>query len=272
MKIKLTVTLLIIALILFILLGYKGIFEEPKEDYTIKECNNPNPSDFEDGYVKCEGKLYYSHFSVSKYESKRITKEVAGADLNTIKDLGEDYATDKNFVYYVGEIINEADPATFRILETESHNPNDPSDYPSYTADKNNVYKSYTKIIGADVKTFKYLSNFYSLDTDNVYYNTEQLLGADPLSFEVIGCWARDYAKDNSNVYQRGIKIIGADPKTFKPIGCGYYSKDKNSVYFRESKVAGADPDTFEKTEYSTRGKDKNFIYEGTEKIGPVNP
>ena len=56
-----------------------------------------------------------------------------------------------------------------------------------YAKDKNNIYYSDKKIVGADSKTFTLLGkSSYSKDKNNVYYEGEKIENADIETFEII--------------------------------------------------------------------------------------
>lgn len=59
------------------------------------------------------------------------------------------YAKDKNSVYFLGDIIKDADPNSFELLEK-----------PYYTKDKNYVYLSSTKFCSYP-ETFSFIGNYY---------------------------------------------------------------------------------------------------------------
>ncbi len=144
--------------------------------------------------------------------------------------LSENYAIDKNNVYsiiygkkLVFEIIKNADPASFRLI-----------DFPKkinhlekiYAKDKNNIYLYGAIIKDANLKTFKPLNSLYSKDKNSVFCYGKKI-DADLKTFKIE--WYV-YAKDKNNIYYCGEIIKDADPKTFK-IECEVYAKDKNNTY-----------------------------------------
>ena len=92
-----------------------------------------------------------------------------------------------NTVYYTVLEIIDADPDSFENI---------PSSY-LYGKDKNSVYFLSTKILGADLETFKVLELYYSLDKDSVFYKETKIDGADPKTFNYI---------DDKNFFDKNFK------------------------------------------------------------------
>jgi len=144
-----------------------------------------------------------------------VLVNVAGADPETFETIKYEYpnntgilnvdyryAKDKKNVYYLGLIIPEADPSSFKIMDF------------IYSKDKNNVYYVATspdkpvqisKIVGADVKSFKFFDDYISMDKNNVYCGASKLKGADVKTFRKLASnetneRAGDYC-DKNNCY-----------------------------------------------------------------------
>lgn len=166
----------------------------------------------------------------------------------------DQWAKDKNHVYYGVQEVQGADPTTFDFLYT----PHGTVEL-SYQRDKNFVYSSNfiqgtNAIPGSDPATFVVLTDDgygFAQDKNNVYSNGNTVLyGVDSSTFTYIG---NGYAKDSKYVYSvygalTGINVIGsglivsgADPSTFQivnPVGqcgsdCQYDALDKNHEYFQ---------------------------------------
>ncbi|KAA1242780.1 DKNYY domain-containing protein [Aquimarina sp. RZ0] len=78
------------------------------------------------------------------------------------------YATDKNYAYFQGKIIPNADVKTFYLIESDAP-------YQTYAIDKNKVYYSGKKLKDADPTTFKLntnktSSNYYDAKDKNYTY------------------------------------------------------------------------------------------------------
>jgi len=180
----------------------------------------------EDRIYKDKNAVYY--VSSGKHCESSI-HSCPGADLETFDILESNYyAKDKNHVYKGGEILENADPATFDISSWFS------------------TYVKYEPISGC-YTMYKYSSN--------VYFNDDIIFEADASTFEAIERDERLY-KDKNNVYSifhgegctawLGI-YKGSDPDTFELLDFyGKYAKDKNNVYFEGEILEGVNSATFE--------------------------
>ena len=110
------------------------------------------------GYTKKEGKWVW--ISYDEAAGKRVN-EIDKHDFETFKILGdENYAKDKNSVFYIGRIIKNADPKSFEVLNN------------GYSKDLNNVFLDNETIIFADPKSFEQLEFPYSKDKNNIFCGT----------------------------------------------------------------------------------------------------
>ena len=182
------------------------------------------------------------------------------------------YLKDKNGIYFIdGDSDNLVleklpyDSQTFEVINK------------LYTRDKNNIYYSGRKIIGADLSTFQIGSDGFSKDKNNIYLEGKRILGIDKDTVKIIEL---PYIEDKNNVYYRNKKIEGADKNTFeltydfKSVVNNYYSKDKNNVYYENKKLKGIDVKTFKKINRLVDNfliEDKNGFYI-VEKDGSVAP
>ena len=231
-------------------------------------------------------------------------------DKATFQEITATYSKDKNGVYVWEnrgwKKLEELDPITFQIINVsgsvrqylkdkngiyiidgDSDNlvleklPYDSQTFEVinklYTRDKNNIYYSDRKIIGADLSTFQIGSDGFSKDKNNIYLEGKRILGIDKDTVKIIEL---PYIEDKNNVYYRNKKIEGADKNTFeltydfKSVVNGYYSKDKNNVYYENKKLKGIDVKTFKKVSRLVDNfliEDKNGFYI-VEKDGGVAP
>ncbi|ERK47725.1 DKNYY domain-containing protein [Leptotrichia sp. oral taxon 879] len=182
------------------------------------------------------------------------------------------YLKDKNGIYFIdGDSDNLVleklpyDSQTFEVINK------------LYTRDKNNIYYSGRKIIGADLSTFQIGSDGFSKDKNNIYLEGKRILGIDKDTVKIIEL---PYIEDKNNVYYRNKKIEGADKNTFeltydfKSVVNNYYSKDKNNVYYENKKLKGIDVKTFKKINRLVDNfliEDKNGFYI-VEKDGSIAP
>ena len=231
-------------------------------------------------------------------------------DKATFQEIDAVYAKDKNGVYVWEnrgwKKLEGIDPITFQIInisgsarrylkdkngiyniDGDSDNlvleklPYDPQTYEVinqlYSKDKNNIYYSNRKIIGADLPTFQIGSDGFSKDKNNIYFGGKKILGVDRDTIKIIEL---PYIKDKNNVYYGNKKIEGADKNTFEltydfgSVVNGYYSKDKNNVYYENKKLKGIDVKTFKKINRLVDNfliEDKNGFYI-VEKDGSIAP
>lgn len=231
-------------------------------------------------------------------------------DKATFQEIDAVYAKDKNGVYVWEnrgwKKLEGIDPITFQIInisgsarrylkdkngiyniDGDSDNlvleklPYDPQTYEVinqlYSKDKNNIYYSNRKIIGADLPTFQIGSDGFSKDKNNIYLEGKKILGVDRDTIKIIEL---PYIKDKNNVYYGNKKIEGADKNTFEliydfgSVVNRYYSKDKNNVYYENKKLKGIDVKTFKKISRLVDNfliEDKNGFYI-VEKDGSIAP
>ena len=142
------------------------------------------------------GRVYFGH-EVLKY-----------ADARSFVDLGCGYAKDRYNVYMDGRVLENVDPASFRLKERSSWRKR--SDYDESTPTRRGYFK--TKF--------------------NVYYG-DRKLDAVPNSFKELG---GGYAKDAFNVFYYGEKVEGAMASSFKYKGDGY-AEDAFDDYYMGRKI-----------------------------------
>jgi len=135
---------------------------------------------------------------------------VMQVDVQTFVDLGCGYAKDRYNVYLDGRVLENVDPATFRLKERSAWRPRGREEQ--------------GEAAGAQRGYFK--TRF------NVYYG-EKKLDAIASSFVELG---GGYAKDSFNVYYRGNKVEGAIASSFKYTGNGY-GEDSFDAYYRGKKL-----------------------------------
>ncbi len=261
-----------------------------------KKVDNADPETFEFIPLEYYGKQFVFNYLYSK-DSRSVFREgvkLEGLDPQSFKVLRPNYSCEKHGcsegglykdkfgVYeharpYLGQDKYEekimkivgADPESFRGFEKNTSD-RVIIDY-EYAKDKNNVYYYGTsRIIGADVNSFKPLGIRMGIDKDNFYLqgkkkdfvdiNTLEALTSpkgepknyfstttdfgfvsdyDPQNYKYL-----EYLKDKNNVYHydaglegTGFNIVeGADPATFEIIPSGV--RDKNNCYYSGNKTA----------------------------------
>ncbi|MES0490184.1 MAG: DKNYY domain-containing protein [Leptospirales bacterium] len=163
-------------------------------------------------------------FARDKKAIYRGRKSFDGPDLESFIALNDDYAKDKNRVYYYYEWENDfklADLQTFQVAEN---------------------------------------SNEYAFDKRNVYYHGLQIDDADPDSFSLF-TQSTNFARDNTSVFYRGRKIYYANTADFQILDAqSDYAKDSLRVFYGADVISGAHPNSFSVVKYNY-GKDKHYIY-----------
>ena len=134
---------------------------------------------------------------------------VMQADARSFMDLGYGYAKDQFNVYMNGRVLENVDPASFRLKERSGRRPHDRereepvAHHRGYYKTKWNVYYG-DKKLDAMASSFKELGGGYAKDAFNVYYCGEKVEGAWASSFKYTG---DGYAEDSFDAYYRGRKL-----------------------------------------------------------------
>jgi hypothetical protein len=212
-------------------------------------------------YVVRAGQIW---FSTENAESSRFVKGIDIASFRDISPYGgdgpcagriNDYARDKDHIFYRGIIVAGADPETFVFLDN------------IYTKDKAAAYSGATRLTSR-VEAFHRLPNgLWATDGLNYFYKETKFKGE---GFEIIPN-GYEYARTSTHVYNRD-KALVADAASFEVIAASVgMTKDKNTVYYRDVPVKGADPSTITQV-HGYLFKDKRAAYlEGREIVG-LNP
>lgn len=173
------------------------------------------------------------------------------------------YAADKHRVFFMGEEIPGADPATFRVVDFY------------IGQDKNRAYKKGKSTQIKDYTKLTQIGRLMYSDGTNIYDSEFHILpGSDASTFEHI---SDNWYKDNSHVWWSNILVEGANPTTFRPVTVTSYAggthsdfnygKDENNVFFQDSIIQGADPESFEKRDFPDGDSwtvfDRNRVYQG---------
>ncbi|MFC3679232.1 DKNYY domain-containing protein [Bacterioplanoides pacificum] len=186
-------------------------------------------------------------------------QELAGADpasFHYLEALGDEYWADNQRVYLTGIPLEGALPQHFSLFpDAWGH----PSSYGvSHNPDGARVYFQQHHLPDADADSFTVLNDYTAKDARHIFYHETLVLPeADSASFELIED-VDHYGKDNNAVYdmlyQHSGVIEGADPATLQVLGRGYL-RDQNHIYFRSNYqpteiLAGADAASFEYTNW----------------------
>ncbi|QNF31214.1 DKNYY domain-containing protein (plasmid) [Adhaeribacter swui] len=138
------------------------------------------------------------------------------------------YAKDKKYVFFDGQIIPNADPATFESLDE------------FYARDKFRGYYDKDSIISSKGTTFKVIDSYYSTDGHDIFYTTYPLKVCSVENFRVVyeqNNWER-WTTDGCYYFFKHYKIPSKDYNNvsfFK--GSAGLAKDRRWVYFLDRKL-----------------------------------
>lgn len=271
------------------------IFAElPKNKYIIENQKIYYQSDFQKlPVVKVinrgkfdEDLLFYPDFATFKILNNNyaIDKDsvffngfnIKEADVKTFEILEIPLAKDRNFVYYYGVIAKYSgkniDGKTLSVVKSSDGNI-------KFLKDKNGIYKDLEAILGRwekinekETSDLEDLGNGYSRDRNNIYvFERKSEENIDIKTFKVL---KNGYSRDKNNIYYYGRKVEGIDINDYEILGSEAdtgYIKDKNNIFYNERKIENADIPTFEILEYN-HSKDKNAVYYYGEKIEGADP
>jgi hypothetical protein len=186
---------------------------------------------------------------------------IEGADAKTFQVLNENYAKDKDRVYYGDtyrkgqeyyaikhsrvKVLDRADPATFRYLNYD------------YARDKSSVFYEGVAFAIKDIGTFELIDRAYARDRVTGYYHQRPIPGSDGASFVVLGS---SYSRDARQVFystlvprgtdpiRRSTPIKGALPESFKVLDSDGYAADASQAYY-QGEVLTKDAATFKRLE-----------------------
>lgn len=240
------------------------------------ECGEPTY-----GYTVNDSAVYYWWNDLTSEYVKRAEKVIPTGDASTFQEIKKpftsfdcpnppvSYGKDKEHVYFLGKVVEGADPATFSFFDLnytkdKSHifyeikpissrvdifHHIDPNGATPYATDGENYYFKGITIKG---KKFEFLphSVFYARIDSKIFHDGKLVLGADAKTFVVISAGLK-IAKDINHVFYDDKYIAGADPETFMLIaGSNGVFKDRHSVYFKGKKVSGLDSSTIKTSEF----------------------
>lgn len=184
------------------------------------------------GYQKEGGEWAYVWWDAA--HGRNVVK--LGADKATFKVLNDEYAKDKNTVFYKTEKIRDADPATFELMSD-----------PIYTRDAFRVFVFGHAIAGADPRSFTIIKPPYARDATTVYCGNVPMDVANVDAFEPVLCgtsWSFTYTKPfhAGRPEAFGHLEIGPD----KPAVTGTaWARDGVSYYYGPLQVEDADYASF---------------------------
>lgn len=169
-------------------------------------------------------------------------RPLRGADASTFEVLNYMYARDADRAYYPSGALKEADPASFRVLDSGAQfgdvgrfllsfggyardknyvyhyaytvgkpsvvRPADPATFHSingrFGRDERTAFVDHRSIKGARVKSWTLLQGSYSCDDDFCFYDNKRMAGAHRGSFICLPSVRGTWAKDKFRYYQCG--------------------------------------------------------------------
>lgn len=161
-------------------------------------------------------------------------------DAESFAALSEEYAKDRNSVYYKwispGEFwvveMPGADPATFEVMDF------------NLAKDAHRVWRTDVPIEGADAATARVVNpGWVWKDRRTVYYQFTALDDVDPESFRHLN---QAFYRDARQVYWSTTRLDGADVNTFRTFGNDIpYGADRQHVWFGDRRLPHVDAGSF---------------------------
>lgn len=193
-------------------------------------------------------------------ETQDVLNNPNGLAQDTLTKLGRDFSQDDRAIYWLDYYrITGVDFASFRVLDDEYARDKDRVYYNGY--EKGSGAKKLYIMNGADAMTFLSLHNGYARDQYRGYYQGEEIPGVQVETFEAVGGQYLGYAKDAYTVYEYGQAKKDLDAGSFRVLKelspVKVYTADRNRVFLRawfvdsdemiETRVVdGANPKTFQ--------------------------
>jgi hypothetical protein len=181
---------------------------------------------------------YYAKNSLGVYRgcywtgNGELCEKIPTADKRTFTPLGFKYAKDKNYVYFDGEIIPEADPSSFKAYGESD----------SFGNDIHSVYYHSSHIPNADSSTWQYVRGVYSKDAHHVFSKTTILKNADSSTFTAVNTVedirqnGHDYfMTDKDHVFLKDNILEKVRPEGFTNLGNGYIKNNYHVYFFRDT-------------------------------------
>jgi hypothetical protein len=112
--------------------------------------------------------------------------------------------SDAETVQVNGNPIDQADPATFRVLGG------------AYATDGQRAFYFTDRIPDASLASLHPIESPYAGDSGRVYWMGKTIDGADPVTFRVLNA-AFECSADAEHAYYQKTVVAGADPRAFPP-------------------------------------------------------
>ncbi len=147
-----------------------------KKSFEIIPCNIEAKTfkSLNDRYV-ADAKFIYDFVGWENGKEVNKLNKFSYEDFNSVDATDKDYLLFDNQVLYDGNIVEDADRAHFKVIESPTR---------SYATNDQFVFCYGKKIVGADLETFKlYDYAAYARDKNHVYFWGEKMEGVDIESF-----------------------------------------------------------------------------------------
>lgn len=216
-------------------------------------------------FIGCDGGNLFLNWGYNISGNKVLYKnafpngtiEIPNADAKTFKIIyqpatanyaaNSDYATDKNYAYYGGNVIVGSHSGSFKLL---SHD---------FAKDKNQCYYHGKTIPNADPSSFTIKDETFSVDKNNVY-KADALLDNTASVFESYDSGLVVHTQHTVSVLDAMIPV--STNASFKYIGFGYFAIN-DQVYFHDKPMNGVSTTTFKPFNQSFSLTAKHVYYEG---------
>lgn len=182
-------------------------------------------------------------------------------DYDSYEEIGNDYAKDKNHLYFQGTRVNNIDPQ--KVTQNE---------FGTFHDGKHVISGSYI-VMNANLNSYRRYKNMgYATDKRSIYYGDQKIPGSDGATFKFITHekYGKAYVKDQYHVYKEGKIIEGADPTSLEVLS-GDWLKDKNAIFYGAHQIFEADLATFEVID-AELARDKNYLYSTFAGSYNINP
>ena len=199
------------------------------------------------GYKMENGKWAWVSWDEAAGRRVQYLDGAIGATFHVLSD--PEYAADEHHVYHRNQIIQNADPASFRRIDR------------SYWRDANKVFFDDSEIPGADPETFKPLSKApWARDKKDVYAGSIALHVRDISTFTILqGVWAKDAKAYYSNSGLLVYRTVPCDYQSFVILNESY-AKDRNRGYWEGVPIEGSDAASFAATgNFSAKDKFREY-------------
>ncbi len=181
------------------------------------------------GYTIENDGIFYTEVNEAQGSVKRHLKE---ADFKTFAVLeNEDYGKDKKLVFYKGNRIKGADPATFSFIAD------------LYAKDKYRAYYAGDSIELSTSSGFRIIDSYYSADDKDIFYTTKPLHVCNAKNFKIFENKEKQnlyerWATDGCYYYFTNFKIPSENYKDVQILKeSAGFAKDKNYVYMLNRKL-----------------------------------